>query len=69
VRRFCKPDSAGRRALAARLIKPAVLHQQKLVLADLVAARLVVRFHRLAGDGIDQLVLQSMPRAAVHLPE
>ena len=39
--RFCKLDSAVRRALAARLIKLAVLHQQELVLADLVAARLV----------------------------
>jgi hypothetical protein len=39
------------------------------VIADLVAARFVVRFHRLAGDGIDQLVLKAVPRAAVHLPE
>ena len=28
-----------------------------------------MRFHRLAGDGIDQLVLKAVPRAAVHLPE
>ena len=69
ARRFCKLDSAGRRALAARLLKLAVLDQQKPVLADLVAARLVVRFHGLAGDGIDQLVLEAVPRAAVHLPE
>jgi hypothetical protein len=30
ARRFCKLDSAGRRALAARLIKLAVLYQQSL---------------------------------------
>jgi hypothetical protein len=67
--RLRKLDSAGRWALAARLIKLAVLYQQEPVLANLVAAPLVVRFHPLSGDAIDKLVLKAVPGAAVHLPE
>jgi hypothetical protein len=37
--RFCKRDSAGRRTLTTRLIKVAVLYQQKPVLADLPIER------------------------------
>ena len=54
---------------ATRLLKLATFDQQKTVLADLVAACLVVRVHGLAGDGIDQLAFEAMTRAAVHLPE
>ena len=69
ARRFCKRTVAGRRALAARLHRARGPRRAETVLADLVAARLVVRVHRLAGDGIDELVLQAVAGAAVHLPE
>jgi hypothetical protein len=46
-------DSAGTRAPAPRVLKLAVLHQQKPVLTDLVAARLLAGLDGFAGDRID----------------
>ncbi|MCA1458790.1 hypothetical protein I6F35_37485 [Bradyrhizobium sp. BRP22] len=58
-----------RRALASRPLKVPVLDQQKLVLADLIATRLVDWLYSLAGNRIDKLVFEAMARSPVDLPE
>jgi hypothetical protein len=58
-----------RRALASRLLKVSVLDQQKLVLADLIAARLVGCVYGLAGNGIDEFLFEAMACSPVDLPE
>ena len=57
-RRFVDRQGAGRRALTASLREVAVFDEQELVLADLVAARLVCCSDVFAGDGIDEPVAQ-----------
>jgi hypothetical protein len=65
-RRFVDRQGAGWRALTASLREVAILDEQKLVLADLVAARLVGCWDVFAGDGIDEPVPQAMAGAPIH---
>jgi hypothetical protein len=67
--RFGQFHRSGRRTVAARPLKVAVLDQQKFVLADLIAARFVREIHCLTGDRGHELVSQAMTRAPVDLPE
>jgi hypothetical protein len=62
-------QGAGWPALTASLREVAILDEQKLVLADLVAARLVGCWDVFAGDGIDEPVPQAMAGAPIHLAE
>ena len=57
------------RAFQGEVVKLLVLHRHVFVLADLIAPPLVPGLDHLAGDGIDQLLLQAVPGLLADLTE
>jgi hypothetical protein len=46
-----------------------ILHDDELVLADLVAPTFTAGFHHFAPDGIDELLAQPVASFSIDLPE
>ena len=69
AKRLGKLHRAGRRALAACPLKVAVLDQQKLVLADLVAPALCLINRPLPRSRSHEFVPEAMTGKPVDLPE
>jgi hypothetical protein len=59
----------GRLRASSRARASPFLNDEELVLADCVAAALVVRFDNLPRDGVNELLPQAMAGPLVDLPE
>ena len=69
VRRRDKLQLTRGPPLMSRLRKLSVLDQQKVVFADLIAARLVGCVYGFSRNGIEEFLFEAMARAPVNLPK
>ena len=53
----------------SRSFQLSILHDDELVLADLVAPTFTAGFHHFARDGIDELLAQPVASFSIDLPE